>query len=102
MHLVSCIIHRLAVTCIAFYAIEWELQQGQAYRSFAVWKRAAQVQGSRAFTDSIGHVALPALSAEVMITQGSMHALHWIALVTYLAGDLHNSKHKPEFAANCT
>lgn len=72
----------------------------QTYRSFAVWKRATQVQGSRPFTDSIGHVALPAISTEVMITHGCMHALHWIALVTYLAGDLHNCKQDPEIPAD--
>ena len=105
MHPVSCIIgwQSLALPSMQQNGIParrpW---RGQAYRSCAVWKRATQVQGSRPFTDSIGHIALPALCAEVMITQGRMHALHWIAVVTYLAGDLHNSQHEAEFAANCT
>lgn len=64
----------------------------QAYRSFAVWKRAPQVQGSRPFTDSIGHITLPAGLAEVMTAHGCMHALQWEAVKTYLTGDLHDNK----------
>ena len=62
----------------------------QAYRGFAVWKRAPQVQGSRPFTDCVGHIPLPAGLAEVVTAQRCMHALPREAVKTNLAGDLHD------------